>query len=188
MRKMVVKEVEIKNRSYYFWDDAVYFEDFDPKMIKIDKKESRADVNLVFIGYIVKKPEYNIDNVNPLYLIIRSLEGYVEKIPGTDDKYIVIMPKDILDKFNVLWKDIEDKITNLVKNDYDKIKFSSKSSSKSVSIEDKHKIRFNSDTTLPLNTSITFHALTLVIRCVFDKNDVYYPGIHLDDALFEDGL
>ena len=104
-------------------------------MIKIDKKESRAGVNLVFIGYIVKNPEYNIDSVNPLYLIIRSLEGYVEKIPGTDDKCIVITPKDILDKFNVLWKDIEDKITNLAKNDYDKIKFSSKSSSKSVSKE-----------------------------------------------------
>ena len=102
-------------------------------MIKIDKKESRAGVNLVFIGYIVKNPEYNIDSVNPLYLIIRSLEGYVEKIPGTDDKCIVITPKDILDKFNVLWKDIEDKITNLAKSNYDKIKFSSKSSSKSVS-------------------------------------------------------
>ena len=37
---MVVKEVEIKNRLYYFWDDAVYREDFDSKSVKVDKKES----------------------------------------------------------------------------------------------------------------------------------------------------
>ena len=54
MCKMVVKEVEIKNRLYYFWDDAVYREDFDSKLVKVDKKESRVD--LFFIGYVVKNP------------------------------------------------------------------------------------------------------------------------------------
>ena len=35
---------------------------------------------MFFIGYIVKKkPEYRIDSVNPLYLSIKSLEGYIEK-------------------------------------------------------------------------------------------------------------
>ena len=48
-------------------------------------------IDLFFIGYIVKKPEYNIDSVNPLYLVIRSLEGYIEKIDGTDDRNLVIM-------------------------------------------------------------------------------------------------
>ena len=121
-----------------------------------------------------------------MYLIIRSLEGYVEKINGTDNRNLVIKSKDILDKFNVLWKDIEDKIMYLVKKDYNKI--SSKSHSNTVLIRDKHKIRFDSDTALPLNTPITFHTLTLVIRCAIGKNSVYYPEIYLEDALFEDGV
>ena len=76
---MVVKLVEIKNRSYYFWNDVVFLEDFHLKLVKIDKKESQicVGIDLFFIGYIVKKPEYNIDGVNPLYLVIRSLQGYI---------------------------------------------------------------------------------------------------------------
>ena len=71
---MVVKLVEIKNRSYYFWNDVIFFKDFDPELLKIDKKESQLNVgiDMFFIGYIVKKPEYNIDSINPLYLVIKK--------------------------------------------------------------------------------------------------------------------
>ena len=71
----------------------VFLEDFDLKLVKIDKKESQISVgiDLFFIGYIVKKPEYNIDSVNSLYLVIRSLARYIEKIDGTDDRNLVIM-------------------------------------------------------------------------------------------------
>ena len=47
------------------------------------------------------------------------------------------------------------------------------------------KIRFISDVVLPLSTPIRFYALTLVKRCVNEKNGKYYPEIYLDDALFE---
>ena len=35
---MGVKLLEIKNRSYYFWDDTIYIENLNPKLLKIDKK------------------------------------------------------------------------------------------------------------------------------------------------------
>ena len=35
---MVAKLLEIKNRSYYFWDDRIYINDFDPKFLRLDKK------------------------------------------------------------------------------------------------------------------------------------------------------
>ena len=35
---MVIKSLEIKNRSYYFWDDKIYIENFDPRLLKLDKK------------------------------------------------------------------------------------------------------------------------------------------------------
>ena len=162
----------MKNRSYYFWNDVVYLKNFDPELVKVDKKEPRIEIDLFFIGYILKKPEYNIDSVNPLYLVIRSLEGFVERINGTDDRNLVITSDYVLGKFDVLWKDIEDKITYLIKKDYDKIKFGPESDLKTVSIKGKHKTRFNSNAVLPLNTPITFHALTLVIRCVIEKNSM----------------
>ena len=51
---MVVKRIEIKNRTYYFWNDIVYVEDFDPLLVKVDKKEFQDSVDLFFIGYVVK--------------------------------------------------------------------------------------------------------------------------------------
>ena len=119
---MVVKLIEIKNRSYHFWNDIIFFENFDPNL---DKKESQADVgiDMFFIRYIVKKPEYKIDSVNPLYLVIKSLEEYVEKINGTNYRNLVIMSNSDKSRLNILWKDIEDKINDLLKKDYDKIKF-----------------------------------------------------------------
>ena len=47
------------------------------------------------------------------------------------------------------------------------------------------KIKFDSDDNLPLNTVLKFHVLTIVIRCIFEKDGKYYPQIFLDDSLYE---
>ena len=62
---MVIKSLEIKNHSYYFWNDMVYLQDFNGNLIKIVRRESKIDVDIYYIGYIVKKPQYDIDSVNP---------------------------------------------------------------------------------------------------------------------------
>ena len=128
---------------------------------------------MFFIGYIVKKPEYSIDSVNTLYLYIRSLEGYIEKINNTADRNFVITSKIAKSKFDIIWKCIENKISNLLKKD------------KTVSIIDKYKVRFDSDTNLPLNTPITFNNLNLVIRCVIERNK-FYPQIFLEDCVYNE--
>ena len=76
----------------------------------------------------------------------------------------------------------------ILKIKYDKVKFGSESDLKTVSIKDKYKIRFDSNTDLPLNTPMVFHALTIVIRCVIEKSSKFYPQVYLEDALFEDNL
>ena len=76
---MVVKSLKLKNNSYYFWDDTVYLEDLDVKLLKVDKKECSLGFNVYYLGYIVKKPEYDIYSVNPLYLNIQSVEGLSRK-------------------------------------------------------------------------------------------------------------
>ena len=49
-----IKEINIKNRTYYFFDDMINVKDFDPNLLKIDKK-SYKNVNIYYIGYITVK-------------------------------------------------------------------------------------------------------------------------------------
>ena len=85
---MVVESLKIKNESYYYWDDMVYLDDSNVDLIKIVRGESRIDVDIYYIGYVVNKPQYNINSINPLYLIVRHLFGRVEKIQGSSDRLI----------------------------------------------------------------------------------------------------
>ena len=47
------------------------------------------------------------------------------------------------------------------------------------------KIRFNSDDELPFNNPLKFHAMTIIIRSVFEEDGKLYPQNFLDDALYE---
>ena len=72
-----VKQINIKNRSYYFFDDMDDI-DFHSNLLKIDKK-SHKDIDIYYIGYITIKKfsDYeNIHSINWLYLIIHSATWY----------------------------------------------------------------------------------------------------------------
>ena len=45
-------------------------------------------------------------------------------------------------------------------------------------------IKFISDDDLPLNKSLKFHPMIIIIRSVFEDGKLY-PQIFLDDALYE---
>ena len=47
------------------------------------------------------------------------------------------------------------------------------------------KIKFISDDDLPLNKPLTFHALTIIIRSVFEEGRKLYPQVYLDECLYE---
>ena len=47
------------------------------------------------------------------------------------------------------------------------------------------KINFNSDDDLPLNKLLKFHAMTIIIRSVFQEDGKLYPQVFLDDTLYE---
>ena len=76
-----VKQIEIKNRTYYFYNDIINIEEFDSNLLKIDKK-SYKDIDIYYIGYttIKKIGDYeNIYSINPLYLIIGKVDGHIER-------------------------------------------------------------------------------------------------------------
>ena len=49
-----IKQINIKNRTYYFYNDIIDFKDFDRKLLKIDKK-SYKNIDIYYIGYITIK-------------------------------------------------------------------------------------------------------------------------------------
>ena len=72
-----IKEANIKNRTYYFFDDN--------NKIKIDKK-SYKDILIYGVGYVTP------NSVKPLYLIINKRNGYNEVSNG--NKYLKLVPAD----------------------------------------------------------------------------------------------
>ena len=49
-----IKEINIKNRTYYFFNDMINIKDFDPNLLKIDKKLYK-NIDIYYIGYITVK-------------------------------------------------------------------------------------------------------------------------------------
>ena len=51
--------------------------------------------------------------------------------------------------------------------------------------KDYMKIKFNSDNDLPLRKPLKFHAITIIIRSVFEEVGKLYPQVFLDKTLYE---
>ena len=85
-----VKEINIINQTYYFFDDIIDRKNFHSNLLKIDKK-SHEDINIYYIGYITIKKFSdceNIHSVNLLYLIINSATRYFKEKTG--EQYLTL--------------------------------------------------------------------------------------------------
>ena len=47
-----IKDIDIKNRTYYFFDDIINLKNFDSNIIKRDKKSYKI-ILIYYIGYVV---------------------------------------------------------------------------------------------------------------------------------------
>ena len=75
-----VKQINIKNWTYYFYNDKTDLKKFEPNLLKIDKK-SYKNIDIYYTGYITikKVDEYaSIDSVNSLCLRINHASAYIE--------------------------------------------------------------------------------------------------------------
>ena len=57
-----VKQIEIKNWTYYFYNDIINIEEFDSNLLKIDKK-SYKDSDIYYIGYNTIKKIGDYENI-----------------------------------------------------------------------------------------------------------------------------
>ena len=171
---VTTKQLNIKNRIYYFYNDLINLKEFDPNLLKLDKKSS-MDISIYYIGYVTKRSEYDIDSLNPIYLLISELDGFIEEKNGS--KYLSIAltdsNNDVLAKFAEVWSRIKDQIKKINNGSVGKYG------------KDYIKIKFDSDDNLPLNKIPKFRVLTIIIRNIFEKDGKYYPQIFLDDCLYK---
>ena len=54
--KITTRQLNIKNRSYHFYNDLINVLNFEASNLKLDKKTWK-DIDIYIIGYIDKKPE-----------------------------------------------------------------------------------------------------------------------------------
>ena len=106
-----IKQINIKNWTYYSFNDMINIKVFDSSLLKIDKR-SYKNIGICNIGYITINSidEFkNIHSVNPLYLIII---GHIEENNG--NKYLVFDSldenKEVFKKYKELWDGIKNKI------------------------------------------------------------------------------
>ena len=54
-----IKQINIKNRTYYFYNDIIDLENFDSSLLKLDKKLYK-DIGIYNIGYITIKKIFTV--------------------------------------------------------------------------------------------------------------------------------
>ena len=105
---VTTKQMNIKNKTYYFYDGMVNIKKFDPNLLKLDKK-SFKNIGVYYNGYIAKKYQYKINSVNPLYLLVHRIHGFIKEKEGS--KYLNIASKDsnseVLQKYEEVWSGIK---------------------------------------------------------------------------------
>ena len=164
------KELNIKNQTYYFYNDMINIKHFHSNLLKIDKK-SHKDIDIYYIGYVTIKSFAdceNIHSVNPLYLLINSATRYFKK--ENDEKYLIL---DSTNKYDEVLSEIISEIKTI-------------NGGKELFYEENYaRIGVNTDDNVPLNKQLKFSTLTIIIRCVFQEGTKLYPQIYLDECLYE---
>ena len=165
-----IKELNIKNQTYYFFDGIIDIRNFHSNLLKIDKN-SYKDIDIYYIGYVTIKKfgDYeNINSVNPLYLIFHSATRHFKEKNG--EKYLVI---DLTEKYKEVFSGIRSEIKTI-------------NGGKELFYEENYsRIGVNTDDDLPLDKKLKFPTLTIIVRCVFQEYEKLYPQIYLDECLYE---
>ena len=137
-------------------------EDFEANNLKLDKKTSMG-LDIYYICFVDKKPEWGVNSINPLYLMINRIDGFFEEKNGT--RYLNSSDTNGNDEILKKYKEVLSGIKYHIKK------------------KDYMKIKFNTYDDIPLNKVLYFPTITVIIRCIFEKDGKYYPGCYLDECL-----
>ena len=117
-----VKQFNIKNRTYYFYNNQISLEDFVSRLLKVDKKNYN-EIDIYYIDYVTVKKIVNcndINSVNPLCLMINQMIGHFEcnsVEEKNENKYLVLDDvdenKEVSKKYEEVWEGIKKEIETI---------------------------------------------------------------------------
>ena len=165
-----VTDLNIKNKTYYFFNDMINIKDFESNLLMIDKKPHK-DFDIYYVGYITIKKIADCNNIrsaNPLYLIFNSATGYFKE--ENDEKYLIL---DSTEKYEEVFSEIKSEIETI--NGGEKMYYE----------KNYGRIAVNTDDDILLNKKIRFPSLIIIIRCIFQNDKKLCPQIYLDECLYE---
>ena len=173
----MIKRLVLKKRSCYFFNNSVLLKGFNKTKLKIVKHDC-VDRYVYHIDYVK-----NINNINPLYLIIPEFYGYIEEHEGR--KYLNIaltgMNNDVLSEYEKMWDGTLEQVTKtndcayISEKDYYTIKVGS------VKYNDN---KDNID--LPLDKLIKLNAVAISNRLLIEKDNKLFLESYLEECLYDD--
>ena len=112
-----VKQINVKNWTYYFHNDQTNLKDFDTRLLKVNNKDYK-EIDNYYIGYVTVKKIANCNNinsVNPLYLMIDEMIGHFEE--KNENKYLVLDDvdenKEVSKKYEEVWEGVKKEIETI---------------------------------------------------------------------------
>ena len=100
-----IKQINIKNHTYYFFNDMANIKNFNSDFLKIEKKLYK-NIDICYIGYIITRyfDDEDVDSVNPFDLIFHEVDRYIEESIG--NKYLIFASTDKAKKYYKIQKNL----------------------------------------------------------------------------------
>ena len=104
---MAIRQLNIKGTTYYFYNDLINIKNFNISNLKLDKKDALGN-DVYYISYVTRKPQWDVNSVNPPYLIINRIKSHFEEVDR--DKYLIINSenRDIMQKYQEVFNGIKE--------------------------------------------------------------------------------
>ena len=111
------RQINIKNRTYYFYSHQIKLKDFDASLLRIGKKVTRRLTFTTLVMWLLKKIANcnNVNSVNPLYLMINKMIRHFKDKNG--NKYLVLDDVDenkkVLKRYEEVWECVKKEIETI---------------------------------------------------------------------------
>ena len=127
-----IRQSNIKNSPYYFFNDMINIKKFDSNLLDIRKLSSKSTNDVI---YNIKHYHMeSLDSEDPLYLIFNNVDDRYLEEEGNRDKCLILNSldknKEVLKKYTKLWNEIKNQIETIngskaieYKKDFMKIRF-----------------------------------------------------------------
>ena len=148
----VTRQLNIKDKSDYFFIDMINVNNFDSSLLHVD----RAVIDYDFLK--------NLNKMDNLYLVFTNLDAVFRK--SGENKYLIFTAteknKVMLESYIELFDEISDQI-ELMSDD------------KVTYCRDIMRMKFKTSDNLVLNVMTNIPVCAIVVSSFFKENDCYYP-------------